>query len=48
MITIAMVGYSKVRYSSIVSRLGFTTPTMERYSIGPLSVMMFVIIWSDT
>jgi hypothetical protein len=29
----------EVGYSSIVSRLEFTTPTMERYSLGPLSVI---------
>jgi hypothetical protein len=27
--------------------LGFTTPTMERYSLDLLGVMMFVIVWPD-
>jgi hypothetical protein len=47
-ITKVLVEYTKVHYSSIRSRLGFTTLMMERYSLGPLSVMMFVIVWSDT
>jgi hypothetical protein len=30
------------------SRLGFTPPMMERYSLGPLGVTVSIIVWPDT
>ena len=30
------------------SRLGFASPTMERYSLGPLGFMVSIIVWPDT
>ena len=28
--------------------MGIATPTMERYTLGPLGIMMSVIVWPDT
>jgi hypothetical protein len=30
------------------SRLGFDPPSMERYSYGPLGVMVSITVWPDT
>jgi hypothetical protein len=30
------------------SRFGFDPPAMERYSLGPLGVMVSIIVWPDT
>jgi hypothetical protein len=37
--------YAKVL---IISILGFATPTIERYSLETLGVMIFVIVWPNT